>query len=52
MNDQIKAQSQKEEEFVTQLNGYMYRYNYQRRHSAFNYQTPLDKLKFVTKIMN
>jgi len=47
----LQTQSQTEEEFIAELNGYMYRYNYQRRHSALKYQTPLDKLKFVTEIM-
>jgi hypothetical protein len=46
---QIKSQTEKE--FIAELNGYMYRYNYQRRHSALKYQTPLDKLKFVTEIV-
>ena len=47
----LESKSQTEEEFVGQLNGFMYRYNYQRRHSALKYQTPLDKLKFVTEIL-
>ncbi len=47
----LQTKSQTEEEFIAELNGYMYRYNYQRRHSALKYQTPLDKLKFVTEIM-
>lgn len=47
----LQQQSQSEYEFNAELNGFMYRYNYQRRHSALNYQTPLDKLKFVTEIM-
>jgi transposase InsO family protein len=46
---QIKSQTEKE--FIAELNGYMYRYNHQRRHSALKYQTPLDKLKFVTEIV-
>jgi transposase InsO family protein len=47
----LQTKSQTEEEFIAELNGFMYRYNYQRRHSALKYQTPLDKLKFVTEIM-
>lgn len=47
----LQIKSQTEEEFIAELNGFMYRYNYQRRHSALKYQTPLDKLKFVTEIM-
>ena len=46
-----QTKSQTEKEFIAELNGYMYRYNYQRRHSALKYQTPLDKLRFVTEIM-
>ena len=47
----LQTKSQTEKEFIAEVNGYMYRYNYQRRHSALKYQTPLDKLKFVTEIM-
>ncbi len=47
----LQTKSQTEKEFIAELNGFMYRYNYQRRHSALKYQTPLDKLKFVTEIM-
>ena len=47
----LQAKSQTEQEFIAELNGYMYRYNYQRRHYALNFQTPLDKLKFVTEIV-
>lgn len=39
------------EEFVAELGGFMYRYNYQRRHGGIKYQTPLDKLRYVTEIM-
>lgn len=34
-----------------ELNGYLYRYNYQRRHGALSYTTPLDKLKVVTELL-
>src|SRR3989338_7287148 len=43
--------SQTPEEFKAELEGYMYRYNYQRIHSGIKYQTPLQKLKYVTEIM-
>ena len=43
--------SQTKEEFIAELNGFMYRYNYERRHSALKYGTPLEKLKFVTEIL-
>jgi hypothetical protein len=47
----LQTKSQSEQELIAELNGFMYRYNYQRRHSALKYQTPLDKLKYVTEIM-
>jgi transposase InsO family protein len=31
----LQTQSQTEQEFIAELNGYMYLYNYHRRHSAF-----------------
>jgi transposase InsO family protein len=31
-----------------ELNGFLYRYNYERRHGALNYSTPLDRLLLVT----
>lgn len=40
-----------EKELTAELNGFMYRYNYQRKHGGLGYQTPLDKLKYVTEIM-
>lgn len=39
------------EEFELELNGFMYRYNYQRRHSGINYETPLDKLKYIANML-
>jgi transposase InsO family protein len=54
LNDEclsFQEKSQTKEEFVAELNGFMYRYNYQRRHGGLHYQTPLDKLNFVTEIM-
>ena len=38
-------------EFQAELNGFLYRYNYERRHSALGHTTPLEKLKSVTEIM-
>lgn len=54
LNDEcirLQTRSQNENEFIAELNGYMYRYNYQRRHSALKYITPFDKFKSVTQIM-
>jgi len=39
------------EEFENELNGFLYRYNYQRRHSGINHQTPLDKLKTIANLL-
>lgn len=39
------------EELLAEINGFMYRYNYQRRHSALNYNTPLDKLKNIVNLL-
>ena len=47
----LQTRSQNENEFIAELNGYMYRYNYQRRHSALKYIAPFDKLKSVTQIV-
>jgi len=47
----LQTRSQNENEFIAELNGYMYRYNYQRRHSALKYITPFDKFNSVTQIM-
>lgn len=38
-------------ELSAELNGFLYRYNYQRRHGALNYQTPLDKLTFIANLL-
>jgi len=38
-------------ELIAELDGFMYRYNYQRRHGALNYQTPLDKLNLVANLL-
>jgi transposase InsO family protein len=39
------------EELQAELDGFMYRYNYQRRHSALKYITPLDKLKNIANLL-
>jgi transposase InsO family protein len=39
------------DELLAELDGYMYRYNYQRRHTALNYKTPLDKLKSIVDLL-
>ena len=35
----------------TELNSFLYHYNYERRHGALDYQTPLDRLKAVTEML-
>lgn len=47
----LQTISLSKEDFIAELNGYMYRYNYQRRHGGLGYITPLDKLNSVTEIM-
>lgn len=37
--------------FSSELNGFLYRYNYQRRHGSLNYFTPLDRLRAVTELL-
>lgn len=39
------------EELLEELEGFMWRYNYERRHSALNYETPLDKLKKIASLL-
>jgi transposase InsO family protein len=39
------------DDFQSELDGFMYRYNYQRRHSALKYITPLDKLKNIVNLL-
>lgn len=39
------------DELQAELDGFMYRYNYQRRHSALKYITPLDKLKNIVNLL-
>jgi transposase InsO family protein len=52
-NECIRVQtvSLSKNDFIAELNGFMYSYNYQRRHSSLNYQTPLDKLKQVANLL-
>jgi transposase InsO family protein len=39
------------DELQAELDGFMFRYNYQRRHSALKYITPLDKLKNIVDLL-
>jgi len=39
------------QELLDELEGFMWRYNYERRHSALNYETPLDKLKKIADLL-
>ena len=36
---------------IAEIDGYMYRYNYQRKHGGINYQTPLEKLKTIANLL-
>lgn len=47
----LLPRSVSKEELIAEIGGFMYRYNYQRRHGGLNYKTPLDKLRYVTEIM-
>jgi transposase InsO family protein len=47
----LQTQALTPRDFEAELQGFMYRYNYQRRHSALAYQTLFDKLKNVTRIL-
>lgn len=39
------------EQLVDEIESFMYRYNYERRHSALNYETPLDALKKIANLL-
>jgi transposase InsO family protein len=39
------------EDLLAEINGFMYRYNYQRRHSALKYKTPLEKLQNIADLL-
>jgi transposase InsO family protein len=41
----------RKEGFSEELDNFMYRYNYLRRHGALNYNTPLDKLKSIADLL-
>jgi len=47
----VQPRSPTPKEFEAELEGFMYRYNYQRKHGGLKYHTPLDKLNYVTEIM-
>jgi len=34
-----------------EVNSFLYRYNYERRHGSLNYTTPLNRLQFVTELL-
>ena len=54
LNDEcirLQEQASSPDDLFAELDGYLYRYNYRRRHSALQHQTPLDKLKLVTQIV-
>jgi transposase InsO family protein len=39
------------DELIAELDGFMYRYNYQRRHTSLKYRTPLDKLRSIAEML-
>jgi transposase InsO family protein len=39
------------DELLAELEGFMWRYNYERRHSALKYETPLDQLKNIADLL-
>ena len=39
------------DELLEEIEGFMWRYNYERRHSALDYETPLDKLKKIADLL-
>ena len=39
------------DELVAEIEGFMWRYNYERRHSALKFETPLDKLKKIAELL-
>ena len=39
------------QELMAELESFMWRYNYERRHSALEYETPLDKLKTFADLL-
>jgi transposase InsO family protein len=54
LNDECilcQHQTLTKDELQAELDGFMYRYNYQRRHSALKYITPLDKLKNIVDLL-
>lgn len=38
-------------ELIEEIESFMWRYNYERRHSALNYETPLEKLKKIANLL-
>lgn len=39
------------DELIAEIEGFMYRYNYQRRHSSLKHKTPLEKLKNIVDLL-
>jgi transposase InsO family protein len=39
------------EELLAELENFMWRYNYERRHSALKYETPLEQLKKIADLL-
>lgn len=39
------------DELIAEIEGFMYRYNYQRRHSALKHKTPLEKLQNIANLL-
>lgn len=52
-NECILCQSKTltKDELVAEIAGFMYRYNYQRRHTSLKYRTPLDKLRSIAELL-
>jgi transposase InsO family protein len=39
------------DDLTAEIEGFMYRYNYQRRHSSLKHKTPLEKLKYIVDLL-
>jgi transposase InsO family protein len=39
------------DELIAEIEGFMYRYNYQRKHTSLKYITPLDKLRYIANLL-
>lgn len=47
----IQDKTLSKQELEEEIAGFMYRYNYQRRHGGIKYQTPLEKLKSIADLL-